>query len=224
MKIVFLLGLFLIFSLMASVSVADAKPDKFVKDNYIIKFKDGVKPNMKHDWKITHKYSKIFNGLAVEIKNLNVLNRVINDDTIESVFPVEIFNIPEPILAEIDTIPPDIGEKQFIKPATTRHGFDKNPSVNAGDGVTNVPIVVAIVDTGIDFNHPDLNVILCLDFTNSPEGCDDLHGHGTHTAGTVAAKNNNFGVVGGAPGAAIIALKVCGSGGSGSCPQSAECS
>lgn len=222
MKIILLLGFFLIFSLMASVSSVDAaKPDKFVKDNYIIKFKEGVKPNMKHDWKVTHKYSKIFNGLAVEIKNANALNRVINDDTIESVFPVEIFNISEPLLSEINTIPPDINEKQFIKPGTTRHGFDKNPSVNAGDGVTNVPIVVAIVDTGCTLEHPDLNYIECHDFTGSAEGFDDLNGHGTHTAGTVAAINNDFGVVGGAPGAGIIGLKVCGAGGGGSCPQNA---
>ena len=221
MKIIFILGLFLIFSLMASVSSVDAKPDKFVKDNYIIKFKEGVKPNMKHEWKITHKYSKIFNGLAVEVKNPNTMKKLLADDTIQSITPVQIFTIPLPLFAEISTIPPDIGEVQYIKPGTTRHNFHINPSVNAGDGMTNVPLIIAVVDTGCTLEHPDLNYIECHDFTNSSEGVDDLSGHGTHVAGSIAAINNDFGVVGGAPGAGIIGLKVCGQGGSNSCGSNA---
>ena len=170
--------LIIIFSLM--LVPAFAEPDKFVKDNYIIKFKEGLKPHMDYDWKVTHKYSKIFNGISVEIKNPGVMQKLLHDKSIESITPVEIFYIPEPEFAETNTIPPDIGEKQFIKPATTRHGFDKNPSVNAGDGETNVPLIIAVLDTGGTPEHPDLNYILCLDFTNSVEGCDDLNGHGTH--------------------------------------------
>ncbi|QJW91054.1 S8 family serine peptidase [Spirosoma taeanense] len=75
-----------------------------------------------------------------------------------------------------------------------------------------------IIDTGIDFDHPDLNV----DVANSrgfvwyPSSGDDDHYHGTHVAGTVAAKNNDFGVVGVAAGAKVVAVKVLDYSGSGS--------
>jgi subtilisin len=78
-----------------------------------------------------------------------------------------------------------------------------------------VGVKVAIIDTGIDLDHPDLNVqggLSCVSYTTS---CDDDHGHGTHVAGIVAALNNNIGVVGVAPEAALYAVKVLDSAGSG---------
>jgi major intracellular serine protease len=79
-------------------------------------------------------------------------------------------------------------------------------------------IVVAICDTGIDQNHPDLkpNIIGGRNFT--PEGWghdkfDDGNGHGTHVAGTIAANGRIKGV---APEAKILALKVLDRHGSGS--------
>lgn len=71
-----------------------------------------------------------------------------------------------------------------------------------------------VLDTGIDLNHSDLNV----DVSNSVsfvayESANDQHGHGTHVAGTIAAKNNSIGVVGVAAGADVVAVKVCDSGG-----------
>jgi subtilisin family serine protease len=62
-------------------------------------------------------------------------------------------------------------------------------------------VIVAIVDTGIDLNHPDLaaNVDTTIDFdtVNNDDNAQDDHGHGTHVAGTVAASiNNTIGVAG----------------------------
>lgn len=75
---------------------------------------------------------------------------------------------------------------------------------------------VAIIDTGIQTNHPDLTVVGGANFTGgSTTDYADANGHGTHVAGTVAAKNNTVGVVGVAPGARLWAVKVLGSTGSG---------
>jgi len=84
---------------------------------------------------------------------------------------------------------------------------------NKGAGVK-----VAVIDTGIDYTHPDLNANYAggHDFVNSDKDPMDDAGHGTHVAGTVAAEDNDIGVVGVAPEAELYALKVLGADGSGS--------
>lgn len=92
------------------------------------------------------------------------------------------------------------------------------------DGIDDyrVDVDVAVIDTGVDFQHPDLNVaggVNCyywLPFIAScTSGGDDDHYHGTHVAGTIGALDNGIGVVGVAPGARIWAVKVLSSSGSG---------
>ncbi|MGD8496929.1 MAG: S8 family serine peptidase, partial [Gemmatimonadales bacterium] len=67
------------------------------------------------------------------------------------------------------------------------------------------------IDSGIDSDHPDLNVVEALNFVASEpnRSGEDGHGHGTHTAGTAAARDGNGGVVGVAPGAPIHSFRVC---------------
>lgn len=71
-------------------------------------------------------------------------------------------------------------------------------------------IKVAVLDTGIAYNHPDLShaVAAWEDFTGSKCGPADMDGHGTHVAGIIAARKNNHGVVGIAPKAKLIIGKV----------------
>jgi subtilisin family serine protease/sugar lactone lactonase YvrE len=88
------------------------------------------------------------------------------------------------------------------------------------DGVDDirVNVDVAIVDSGIDYTHPDLNVVartncIAADEESNAEECvdntgTDGAGHGTHTAGTVGAIDNGFGVVGVAPGARLWSVRV----------------
>jgi len=85
-----------------------------------------------------------------------------------------------------------------------------------------VDVDVAVIDTGIDWQHPDLNVVGGINcaagniFRVSCTGNgDDDHYHGTHVAGTIAALDNGIGVVGVAPGARLWAVKVLNSQGSG---------
>jgi len=84
---------------------------------------------------------------------------------------------------------------------------------NKGAGVK-----VAIIDSGIDYTHPDLdaNYVSGYDFVNGDDDPMDDNGHGTHVAGTVAAEDNGEGVVGVAPAANLYALKVLDASGSGS--------
>lgn len=88
-------------------------------------------------------------------------------------------------------------------------------STRAGDGSGAIENVHAyVIDTGIDASHTDLNVTSHVDFASGPD--TDCNGHGTHVAGTVAAKDNTSDVVGVAPGTSLHGVKVLGCGGTGS--------
>jgi subtilisin len=67
-----------------------------------------------------------------------------------------------------------------------------------------------IIDTGIDFDHPDLTVdaTRSKSFIKDVSSAEDENGHGTHVAGIIGAKNNTFGVLGVASGASLISLRV----------------
>jgi subtilisin len=83
-------------------------------------------------------------------------------------------------------------------------------------GVTGSGVKVAILDTGIDAAHTDLNVKGGVSFVSGePSGLTDGNGHGTHVAGTVAALNNTTGVLGVAYNADLYAVKVLSASGSG---------
>lgn len=80
-------------------------------------------------------------------------------------------------------------------------------------------VLVAVVDTGVDYTHEDLagTVINGWDFVNNDADARDDHGHGTHVAGTIAATiNNNKGIAGVSPNVQILAVKVLSASGSGS--------
>ena len=87
------------------------------------------------------------------------------------------------------------------------HGYNK------GNGIK-----VAIIDTGIDYNHPDLNANYKggYDFVNKDNDPMDDNGHGTHCAGIIGAADNDEGVIGVAPEVHLHGVKVLNSGGSGS--------
>jgi subtilisin family serine protease len=77
---------------------------------------------------------------------------------------------------------------------------------------------VAVLDTGIDYTHPDLDVearTSCTTGTCVNNSGTDGHSHGTHVAGTIGAIDNGEGVVGVAPGARMWGVKVLSDGGSG---------
>lgn len=133
--------------------------------------------------------------------------------------------LPEVISIEQDAVVQIVGsidkgevsEKSMAQ--TTPYGITR---VGRADGAGKRAFVI---DTGVDLDHPDLNVNtnLSAGFTGggiigellgSGDGNDD-HGHGTHVAGTIAAKDNGIGVVGVAHDAEVVAIKVLAANGSG---------
>jgi subtilisin len=106
---------------------------------------------------------------------------------------------------------------QFVSADTEMRAFDQmlptgvnrvnaESKTNRGTGVD-----VAVIDTGIDLDHPDLAANI-VGGTNCSRGgkrnYDDGHGHGTHVAGIIAALDNGIGVIGVAPEAKLWAVRV----------------
>ena len=102
-----------------------------------------------------------------------------------------------------------------IPTGINRINAELNPKTSAGTGLG-----VAVIDTGIQRTHPDLNVVGGITFLlfgnnkNNKNGNDD-NGHGTHVAGTIGSKDNGVGVVGVSPGVDLYAVKVLDRNGSG---------
>jgi subtilisin len=76
-------------------------------------------------------------------------------------------------------------------------------------------VKVAVLDTGIDEDHPDLTITDGVSMVPEVTSWDDDNGHGTHCAGIIGARNNDKGVVGVAPGCDLFAVKVLNGAGSG---------
>lgn len=122
--------------------------------------------------------------------------------------------------------PPGVGKPGPSQPSQTiPWGIEriKAPDVwDITDGSGGV-VEVAVLDTGVDYDHPDLagNIAWCVStlrgrVTTNPVHCKDQNGHGTHVIGTIAALNNDIGVVGVAPGVEIYSIRVLDASGRGS--------
>lgn len=130
--------------------------------------------------------------------------------------------IPEGELEEVENDPRvDFVEQDQVVRATAQKlpwGINRIDadvsSTKAGNRKGTVSSVNAyIIDTGIYNKHRDLNVVKHVNFTRGKN--TDCYGHGTHVAGTVAAKDNGRAVVGVAPGAPLTSVKVLNCKGSG---------
>lgn len=90
--------------------------------------------------------------------------------------------------------------------ATTAQLYTKGSTINVG-----------IIDTGIDYTHPDLSLNYKggYNFVNKTTDPMDDNGHGTHVAGIIAALNNDIGVIGVAPETNLYSAKVLNANGSG---------
>jgi subtilisin family serine protease len=156
-------------------------------------------------FQVTHTYEGILNGTAFVIKVKNNINGHSPKPADISTGLASLKKINglqlEP---DRDVVATDINT-QVVPTGVERVGGD-HTFANVRNGT--VTATVAIIDTGIDVSHPNLDVIGGKSFITNHPSYDDNQGHGTHVAGIVAAKNMSKGVVGVAPGARLYALKV----------------
>lgn len=167
------------------------------------------------EFKERYAFGKLFNGLSLKVDRSEVeaLDQL---DAVEAVYPVE--EVPLPELSP--------REEPNLASALAMTGADVAQSELGYDGAG---VKVGVIDTGIDFDHPDLGgcfgsgcrVVTGHDFvgeaftgSNAPvpdANPDDCHGHGTHVGGIVGASGAVKGV---APGVTFGAYKVFGCTGS----------
>ena len=95
---------------------------------------------------------------------------------------------------------------QTVSSGVRRMGLDHFPLVSVDGSGKQIDVNVAVVDTVIETNHPDLNIVQAVDFTG--QGLVTSSIHATFVACVLAALDNNFGVVGVAPGAHLWSVRV----------------
>ncbi|PCI06435.1 MAG: peptidase S8 [Flavobacteriaceae bacterium] len=161
---------------------------------------------------IGHTYARTFNGFSALLNDAQ-LNVLLKDKRIKYIEQDYTF-----LLSPIETYK----GKPERKPGNGGGGTVAQTTpwgISRVGGVSNYTgdAKAWIIDSGIDLDHPDLNVDIANSRSFLRRGdADDQNGHGTHVAGTVAAKNNSTGVIGVAPGAAVVAIRVLDRRGSGS--------
>ncbi len=151
----------------------------------------------------SQRYLHALHGFAARLTGPQ-LAALRNDPSVAAVVP------DRPVHA--DSVPVAAGE-------TVPAGITRVGSAGGGQIRQASDVAVAEIDTGIDLSNPDLNVAAgtnCVDSSKPPQ---DDNGHGTHVAGTIAARNDGEGVVGVAPGTQLYAVKVLNNNGSGNDSQ-----
>lgn len=195
-------------ALMALTAAAPAARADQIPGQYVVVLKDGVDASAviaAHEQlagaEVLHRYRYALTGYSARLSSDGV-RLVRADPLVASVVPDYEAQVVtgQPVPTEIDRIDTDLS------------------STLAGDGTGSVNSDIAIVDSGIDLDHPDLNVaggVNCLE-PGSPGNngtYDDVFGHGTHVAGIAAAKDDDVGVVGAAPGARLWSVRSVDAGG-----------
>ncbi|MGI6048492.1 MAG: S8 family peptidase [Petrimonas sp.] len=153
-------------------------------------------------------YGSALRGIAIKL-SVTEASKLKTNENVAGVYPdmIVTFALPSAMAKKPKPVPP--GES--VPWGITRVG-------GAADGTGKT---AWIIDTGIDMDHPDLNVDQTRgkNFILTSALPDDDNGHGTHCAGIVAAVDNTIGVIGVAAGATVVPVKVLNRKGSGTYSQ-----
>jgi thermitase len=136
-------------------------------------------------------------------------------DTVQRDYTTHAFLTPDDPLFTVQYAFDNTGQSVLGKKGTPNDDINVEQAWNVTEGNG---VKVAILDTGINLNQPDLagKVILQKTFVTGTTSVEDGNGHGTHVAGILAADtNNNIGVAGTCPGCQLIIGKVLDDSGSG---------
>lgn len=195
---------------------ADARP-------FIIRLQSGVGPGALLDlarrwgFQCEHVYSSVYAGGSARLTSPQ-RRALMRDPRVRSVRPDGRIRLPSPLPGEADVVISPLPHRppaaQVLPTGVDWIGAGSSLAARIDGFDDAMPVDVAVLDTGIDLNHPDLRVVGGY---NAVRGGDyrDYHGHGTHVAGTIAALDNGFGVVGVAPGARLWSVRVLPRSGSG---------
>ncbi|HEY7108461.1 MAG TPA: S8 family serine peptidase, partial [Nitrososphaeraceae archaeon] len=145
-----------------------------------------------------HIYQNAIRGYSVRVPNSDVLASILSNPAVDYAQPDLIFRTTA----------------QDLPTGVNRVDGDLS-STKSGDGTGSVDVDIAILDTGIDLDHPDLNVYREKTFVLGTTTANDDDNHGTRVSGLAAAIDDGKGVVGMAPGARLWAVKVLDSTGTG---------
>jgi len=201
--------------LSTAQSTSQASPAGYAGD-YIITFRPGTTPAdraavVQRAGALLRFNYRIVNAAAVRVPNVNVLAALQRDMSVVEIIPDRpVYAIQGPAAPPAGTGKPGGGGTtgQVVPEGVKRVGVPTGTSNGYGVGV-------AVLDTGIDFNHKDLAPASQW-FTTFGTSCQDDNGHGTHVTGTVAALDNTTDVVGVAPLAKPYCVKVLDRSGTGS--------
>ena len=181
------------------------------KAGYIVVFRDSVNSDQTADdleqqqgFRSEFRYRHALKGLAAQLTPAQAA-RLAGD-------PDVAFLTPDHIVEAVGTVPIGTGD---VAPTGVRR-IEAATTTTARQAST---VNVAVIDTGVDLTHPDLNATSGVNCVSSGSSAQDDNGHGTHVAGTIAAMNNGSGVVGVVPGTKVYAVKVLNSSGSGTWSQ-----
>lgn len=154
---------------------------------------------------IIHEYSNVMVGFSAKL-NADQVKKLRADPDVEGVYPDYVIKLSPTTTEQNPTV-----AAQYVPCGITLAGGPVDGSAKA--------TWIWILDTGIDLDHPDLNVQTNATYAKSfiaGQTVEDGQGHGTHCAGIAAAKSNTFGVVGVSAGARVVPVKVLSNAGSGS--------
>lgn len=160
-------------------------------------------------------YTSAFKGFAAKVPR-SKLTTLLADPSVAYILQDKAITLNDLVAPPEKAINVDI-EGQTLPPGIKRIGANLS-SQKAGDGQSEISnVAVAVIDTGIQSNHPDLNVVGGYNCVSTKRSAwSDGNGHGTHVAGTIGAKDDGVGVVGVAPGVPLYAVRVLDNNGSGS--------